>query len=145
MRSRMEESFRCEVFDRYGSRETGDMAGECDEHRGLHVLPWTCHLEVLDGQDEPVGPGEEGEIVVTGFTNRAMPLIRYRIGDRARVPAERSVCPCGRDTQMLASITGRTVDMFLGPDGAMVDGEYFTHLLYFRGWLRQFQVDPDGP
>jgi phenylacetate-CoA ligase len=145
MRDRMEESFGCEVFNRYGSRETGDMAGECEHHRGLHVLPWSCHLEVLDDGDRPVGPGREGDIVVTGFTNRAMPLIRYRIGDRARLPAERSVCPCGRDTQMLDAITGRTVDTFVGPDGEMVDGEYFTHLLYFRPWLRQFQVEQTAP
>jgi phenylacetate-CoA ligase len=145
MRSQMEESFGCDVFDRYGSRETGDMAGECEHHRGLHVLPWSCHVEVLDESERPVGPGEEGDIVVTGFTNMAMPLIRYRIGDRARLPAEESVCPCGRETQMLDALIGRTVDVFLRPDGGMIDGEYFTHLLYFRPWLRQFQVVQTAP
>ena len=84
-------------------------------------------------------PGEEGEVIVTGLTNRAMPLIRYRIGDRA-VAGSGERCPCGRDTPMLASVTGRSVDIFLGGDGRRVDGEYFTHLLYFRRWLRQFQV-----
>jgi len=145
MRDQMEKSFGCMVFDRYGSRETGDMAGECEHRQGLHVLPWSCHIEVLDGSDRPAGPGEEGEVVVTGFTNRAMPLIRYRIGDRARLPAKARTCPCGRVTQMLESITGRTVDMFLRPDGSMVDGEYFTHILYFRPWLRQFQVVQAAP
>jgi phenylacetate-CoA ligase len=144
MRDRLETSFGCEVFDRYGSRETGDMAGECEHHR-VHVLPWTCHIEVLDGRDLPVGPGEEGDITVTGFTNRAMPLIRYRIGDRARLPAGAGDCPCGRHTQMLGSITGRTVDTFLGPDGSMIDGEYFTYILFFRPWLRQFQVIQTAP
>ena len=68
-----------------------------------------------------------------------MPLIRYRIGDRA-IAGSGERCPCGRDTPMLAGVTGRSVDMFFGGDGRMVDGEYFTHLLYFRPWLRQFQV-----
>jgi phenylacetate-coenzyme A ligase PaaK-like adenylate-forming protein len=31
-----------------------------------------------------VQEGEEGFFVWTGFLNRAMPLIRYRIGDRGR-------------------------------------------------------------
>lgn len=145
MRAQMQTAFGCAVFDRYGSRETGDMAGECEHHRGLHVLPWSCHIEVLDDGGRSVAPGEEGDIVVTGFTNRAMPLIRYRIGDRARLPVEGGVCPCGRKTQMLDAITGRTVDTFLRPDGGMIDGEYFTHLLYFRPWLRQFQVVQAAP
>lgn len=145
MRAQLEETFGCAVLNRYGSRETGDMAGECEHRTGLHVLPWTCHVEVVGPDGEPVGPGEEGEVAVTGFTNRAMPLIRYLIGDRARLPEREVECPCGRRTQMLAEVIGRSVDMFLGPDGQLVDGEYFTHLMYFRPWLRQFQVVQRAP
>jgi phenylacetate-CoA ligase len=145
MRQQLERTFGCTVLNRYGSRETGDMAGECEHRTGLHVLPWTCHVEVLDPDGKPVGPGEEGDVAVTGFTNRAMPLIRYLIGDRARLPEREVECPCGRRTQMLDEVTGRSVDMFLGPDGQMVDGEYFTHLMYFRPWLRQFQVVQRAP
>jgi phenylacetate-CoA ligase len=145
MREQLEETFGCTVLNRYGSRETGDMAGECEHRTGLHVLPWTCHVEVLDADGRPAAPGEEGDVAVTGFTNRAMPLVRYLIGDRARLPEHEVECPCGRRTQMLAEVTGRSVDMFLGPDGQMVDGEYFTHLMYFRPWLRQFQVVQRAP
>lgn len=145
MRDQLEETFGCRVLNRYGSRETGDMAGECEHRTGLHVLPWNCHIEVLDAGGAPVGPGEEGEIAVTGFTNRAMPLVRYLIGDRARLPEREIECPCGRRTQMLAEVTGRSVDTFRGPEGQMVDGEYFTHLMYFRPWLRQFQVVQRAP
>jgi phenylacetate-CoA ligase len=140
MREQLEETFGCPVVNRYGSREVGDIAGECLQRRGLHVLPWCAHVEVLDDEDRPVGPGEEGDVVVTGLTNLAMPLIRYRIGDRATLPRGSEPCPCGRATPMLAGVTGRSVDMFVGEGGRLVDGEYFTHLLYFRPWLRQFQV-----
>src|SRR5438309_2111288 len=34
----------------------------------------------------------------------------------------------------------RNVDAFRTRDQALVDGEYFTHLLYFRPWVRKFQV-----
>jgi phenylacetate-CoA ligase len=145
MREQMEETFGCRVLNRYGSRETGDMAGECEHRTGLHVLPWNCHIEVLGSDGAPVGPGEEGEIAVTDFTNRAMPLIRYLIGDRARVPDHEIQCPCGRRTQMLAEVTGRNVDTFIGADGQMVGGGYFTSLMYFRPWLRQFQVVQHAP
>jgi phenylacetate-CoA ligase len=145
MREQIEETFGCRVLNRYGSRETGDMAGECEHRTGLHVLPWNCHVEVLDPDGEPVGPGEEGEIAVTDYTNRAMPLVRYLIGDRARLPEREVECPCGRRTQMLAEVTGRNHDTFLGPDGQMVGGGYFTSLMYFRPWLRQFQVVQHAP
>lgn len=145
MHRQLEETFGCAVLNRYGSRETGDMAGECEHRAGLHVLPWICHVEVLGPDGETVGPGEEGEIAVTGFTNRAMPLIRYLIGDRARLPEQDAACPCGRSTPMLAEVTGRSVDTFLGADGQMVDGEYFTHLMYFRPWLQQFQAIQQAP
>ncbi len=145
MRDCLMDVFGCDVFNRYGSRETGDMAGECEHHTGLHVLPWSCHIEVLDARGSPVRPGAEGDIVVTSYTNRAMPLIRYRIGDRARTVDTQGACPCGRATQMLAAVTGRTVDMFIAGDGSLVDGEYFTHLLYFRSWLKKFQVAQTAP
>ena len=145
MRRRIETVFGCAVLNRYGSRETGDMAGECERRSGLHVLPWSCHIEVVDDDGLPVGPGEAGEVLVTGFTNRAMPLIRYAIGDRARLPRAGFVCPCGRETAMVAEVSGRVVDSFLAAGGARVDGEYFAHLLYFRPWLQRFEVVQVAP
>jgi phenylacetate-CoA ligase len=144
MRSRIEETFGCRVFDRYGSREIGDMAGECEHGTGLHVLPWCCYIEVVDDDDAPTPPGVEGDIVVTGLTNRAMPLIRYRIGDRAVLAAD-EVCPCGRAGPRLARVTGRTVDMFLTETGVYVAGGYFVQLLAYRPWVGPFQIRQTAP
>lgn len=144
MRTQIEQAFGCQVFDRYGSREIGDMAGECGHGTGLHVLPWCCHVEILDDADRPVPPGVEGDIVVTGLTNRAMPLIRYRIGDRAvRAPDE--PCPCGRVGPRLARVTGRTVDTFLTDSGVLVAGGYFVQLLAYRAWVGPFQILQSAP
>ncbi len=144
MRSQIEQTFGCQVFDRYGSREIGDMAGECGHGTGLHVLPWCSHIEILDDDDQPVAPGVEGDIVVTGLTNRAMPLIRYRIGDRAvRAPDES--CPCGRAGPRLARVTGRTVDTFLTETGVLVAGGYFVQLLAYRAWVGPFQILQPAP
>ena len=40
MKSLIEEVFRCPVFNRYGSREVGDVACSCAEGQGLHLSPW---------------------------------------------------------------------------------------------------------
>ena len=144
MREQIERAFGCRVFDRYGSREIGDMAGECGHGTGLHILPWCCYLEVLDHDDVPVGPGVEGDIVVTGLTNRAMPLIRYRIGDRA-VRTTDEPCPCGRKGPRLARVAGRTVDTFLTDAGVLVAGGYFVQLLAYRPWVGTFQILQPAP
>lgn len=139
MREQIERIFGCKVFDRYGSREVGDIACECPEHNGLHVFPWGNYVEVLDDEGQPVPPGIEGNIVVTCMTNYAMPLIRYELGDRGILSAH-TTCACGRSGQILEKIVGRNVDAFKTKDGTLIDGEYFTHLLYFRNWVERFQV-----
>jgi phenylacetate-CoA ligase len=138
MRELIEQTFGCSVFNRYGSREVGDIACECEAHDGLHVAPWGTYVEVVNENGARVRDGEEGEICVTSLTNYAMPLIRYRIGDRGALSTRD--CACGRRGQLLERVSGRTVDTFRAADGTLIDGEYFTHLLYFRPWVTRFQV-----
>ena len=138
MREKIEGVFRCKVFNRYGSREVGDIACEHPGSGGLWVAPWGCHIEIVDEYDNPVPPGAEGDILVTSLTNFAMPLIRYKIGDRGVLSSD-STTPSGLRGQILLKVSGRNVDMFKCRDGTLIDGEYFTHLLYFRDWVRKFQ------
>jgi phenylacetate-CoA ligase len=139
MRETIESVFQCKVFNRYGSREVGDIAGECAVHKGLHVFPWGCYVEVVDEAGHRLPAGTEGNIVVTCLSNFAMPLIRYQIGDRGRLSAASS-CPCGRPGQSLEEISGRNMDVFKTRDGALIDGGYFTRLMFFKPWVEKFQV-----
>ncbi len=143
MRETIERVFGCRVFNRYGSREVGDMACEIPQCEGLWVAPWGVHIEVLDEAGDPVPDGTEGELVVTLLTNYAMPLVRYRIGDRG-VLAPAGTGWQGDAARVLQRVTGRTVDAFRLPDGTLIDGEYFTHLLYFRDWVSRFQFIQKG-
>jgi phenylacetate-CoA ligase len=90
--------------------------GQCREGR-YHVRPDYGAVEILRN-GVPVAPGEEGEIVCTGFINPAMPLIRYRIGDLGRWSTDG--CTCGLDTPILAEILGRRDDVIITPDGREV-------------------------
>jgi phenylacetate-CoA ligase len=67
-----------------------------------------------------------------------MPLIRYKIGDRGVLSSD-STTPSGLRGQILLKVSGRNVDMFRCQDGTLIDGEYFTHIVYFRDWVRKFQ------
>ncbi len=139
MREKIETVFQCKIFNRYGSREVGDIASECQAHQALHVFPWGNYVEILDDAGQPVPAGTEGNIVVTCLTNHAMPLLRYAIGDRGSLSPQQT-CACGRTGQRLEKISGRSVDTFKTSNGSLVDGEYFTHLLYFRDWVHKFQI-----
>ncbi len=138
MRERIERAFGCRVFDRYGSREMGNAAHECEAHTGLHVSMERIALEIVR-EGRPVPDGEEGEIVVTVLDNFAEPLIRYRVGDVGRkLPGP--PCACGRSYERIEVTAGRTSDVFSSPSGRRVHGEYFTHLFYGKAGVALFRV-----
>jgi phenylacetate-CoA ligase len=139
MRAEIEDVFGAPVYNRYGSRECGDIAAECPQARTLHVFPWTCYVEIVDESGHVLPPGEEGEAVITLLTNRSMPLIRYRIGDRAALLPD-GRCACGRGGQRLATVAGSTSDMFRKPGGGLVDVRFFLDLLRLKPWIRSYQI-----
>jgi phenylacetate-coenzyme A ligase PaaK-like adenylate-forming protein len=134
MREAIEQVFRCPVYNWYGSREVGVIATQLPQETRLVVPPAAHVVEIVDDAGRPVPAGTEGDVLVTCLLNHAMPLIRYRIGDRA------ALAPSAADgVQRLTHLSGRNVDTFRTREGTLVDGEYFTHLLYFRPWVRKFQ------
>jgi len=139
MRDTIEKVFQCKVFDRYGSREVGDIACERPGYEGLWVAPWGNYVEIVDSEGNRVPDGTEGEILVTLLTNFAMPLVRYRIGDRGVLSPARG-SDGGRYGQVLAQVLGRDTDIFKTKDGVLVDSGYFEGLLYFKDWIRKYQV-----
>jgi phenylacetate-CoA ligase len=118
----IEEVLGCRVTNRYGCEEVSLIACEC-EHQGLHINADSVLVEVLrDGR--PARPGEAGNVVVTDLTNRAMPLIRYQVGDVA-VARERP-CPCGRGLPLLERIEGREADYVVTSRGELISGISLT-------------------
>lgn len=139
MRDAVERVFQCRVFNRYGSREVGDVACERPGYEGLWVAPWGNYVEIVDGEGNRVPDGTEGEILVTSLTNFAMPLVRYRIEDRGMLSPSGSN-DGGQCGQVLQRILGKTLDMFKTKDGAFVEAGYFESMMYFRDWVSRFQV-----
>jgi len=128
------------IVNRYGSREMGGIACGCNGPEYLHVSTLTHYIEIVDDQGNLVSDESMGNIVVTSLTNLAMPLIRYEIGDRGALVRDATCPKCGWQGDLIRRVVGRTVDVFLGQDGSRVDGEFFTHLFYYRPWVKRFQV-----
>ena len=137
MREVIEDVFACPVHDMYGAAEVGWVAAECPEGR-LHVFSFNNRVEVLDPDGSPTAPGGVGRVVVTPLHNWAMPLIRYDIGDLARVSSQ--PCSCGNPLPTLDEITGRIIHHFVRPDGSLVFGGIFLAMFYDHDWITQHHV-----
>jgi phenylacetate-CoA ligase len=127
-RQKIEEAFRAPVFDSYGCREIGQIAMECSEHDGLHVVMENQIVELI-----------EGKIIVTNLHNYGMPFIRYEVGDLA-AGLNLEPCACGRKSVRLTKLVGRDNDNIVLKSGKIINGEFFEFLFFGCKSVRQYQV-----
>lgn len=92
------ELFDAPVLDIYGSAEPLDVAWSCPLG-GWHINADVLQVEVLGPDGGALPTGDAGELAVTVLVNHAMPLIRYRIGDRGCLVADR--CTCGSSLPLM--------------------------------------------
>lgn len=116
----IERAFACKVTDLYGCEEVGLIATECERHNGMHIDMENNYIELLDPAGNDVKPGEDGAVVVTNLLNRAMPLLRYKMGDVASMSLRK--CDCGRTLPLMNNISGRVADFLVRRDGSVVAG-----------------------
>ena len=142
-RLEIQATYRCPVVNEYGCSEVQLIAFECPKG-SMHIQSDVIRVEFLR-DDQPVNPGELGEITVTDLTNEIMPVIRYKTGDFGR-PRE-GLCPCGRTLPLMELTIGRMVDLIKLPNGRVIHSEVFTPVhnsLLFK-LVQQFQVLQEAP
>jgi phenylacetate-CoA ligase len=103
------EKWDIELFSTYASTEMATAFTECIHHNGLHENPALVYTEILDENQQPVAPGEPGELTFTNFDVEAMPFIRFRSGDIVRAFTE--TCSCGRNSLRIGPVEGRLNQM----------------------------------
>ena len=138
VRAQIEKVFQAPVFNRYGSREVGDIACNCKTSPGLHLIPDIHYVEIVDENGKEVKPGEPGEIIITSLTNYTMPLIRYKIGDRGIL--SNKDCNCEHGLPLLEKVVGRITGNFKNKLGDYISGGLFFSLFYFIENIKQFQI-----
>jgi phenylacetate-CoA ligase len=109
----IERDWGAKLFEWYGSTQRA-LGATCEYgavYGGrlgvIHHFPHIILMETLNRDtQEPVGYGEDGEVVVTFLESEASPMIRFGMNDKAKLlPAEQ--CPCGRkfDGYLAGNIT----------------------------------------
>jgi phenylacetate-CoA ligase len=114
LRIRLERRLQVATWVHYGLSEVPGpaLAFECRHHEGLHVHDEHFLVEIVDPDTGSLlPPGADGELVLTSLTSRAMPLIRFRTGDRAR--RLDAPCPCGAPEGRIVWLTGRSDNLMV--------------------------------
>ena len=98
------------VLDAYGTTEMGGaQAIALPGCLAFSLNDLGLAVEIVDPRSG--APANEGELVFTTLARQAMPLVRYRSGDRARWAG----CPCGLPLHSM-QILGRLDDMLVAGD-----------------------------
>ena len=117
------------------------MITQCEKGK-LHIDDECGIIEFVNGDGEPASAGETANMLITSFTTKAMPLIRYNIGDMAIVSGQK--CSCGRCTTVVDEIVGRVDDVFVTPEKGHV-GRLSTTLKLLPSYVRRVQIHQNAP
>lgn len=140
MGERLAAGFGVPIFDEYSAYEVLTISSQC-RHGSMHVDEDRVWLEILDPDGAPVPEGEEGLVTVTHFRERAMPLVRYQVGDVARIVPGR--CTCGSSFRRMALTQGRENDWIVLPGGRRVYSGVFLSLAMFTPGVAECMVRQD--
>ena len=114
MRTEIESRLGITALDIYGLSEVMGpaVAMECTHKFGMHIAEDHFIPEIIDTETlEPLPLDQQGELVFTCVTKGALPLIRFRTHDLARLlPGD---CACGRTTVRMEKVLGRNDDMLI--------------------------------
>ncbi|MFA5554484.1 MAG: phenylacetate--CoA ligase [Phycisphaerae bacterium] len=144
MRNEIEKAWNMLATDVYGLSEIigPGVAQECQHKDGLHIYSDVFFPEIINPQTgEEVEEGQDGELVITTLTKKAIPLLRYRTRDIVSISYEK--CKCGRTSPRISKIKGRTDDMIV-VRGINVFPSQIEHvLLGIRGTEPHYQIVVD--
>ena len=110
-RLKLEEVYKCHVYDHIGGTEPCAWAGMCEAKDGMHIIEPFFLVEILDREtlQRDVDEGEIGVAVVTPLGRRSFPLIRFNTKDL--VIKGKETCSCGRTSRRIKEVVGRTDDL----------------------------------
>lgn len=141
MRRRIENEAGIKAYDIYGLSEIigPGVACECCYQDGLSVFEDHFYPEIVDPvTGEPLPEGQEGELVLTTLSKKAMPIIRYRTHDITSFKTD--PCPCGRTIRRINRIGRRSDDMFIIRGVNVFPSQVESALLSVEGTLPHYQI-----
>jgi phenylacetate-coenzyme A ligase PaaK-like adenylate-forming protein len=138
LRALVRRTWGVEIRDYWGLTE-GACAFPCSAGRAMHLPDDLVILEVVDADNKPVSPGEQGaKALLTVLYKKTQPLIRYEIGDGMTLLSE--PCSCGCAHRRIANIVGRSTSFFVYSDGTAVHWLGMVSIMLSNDWVAEYQV-----
>jgi phenylacetate-CoA ligase len=134
-------TFCCDLYDMYGTMETSWIAWQCEKGT-LHLHSDSVIAEIVDEAGFPLKKGEYGNLILTPLWQRAMPFIRYNIGDQSAFGPK---CSCGRGLHTLKSIEGREHDLIVLKSGRLCSASFVNLSIRSTKGILFFQMVQDEP
>jgi phenylacetate-CoA ligase len=139
-RRQIERVFGTKVHETYGSAE-GLMMGAQKDLDHMYLMNQNVFFELVDDDGNDVKEGEMGHVIVTSLNAYAMPLIRYRIGDLARMlPRDQYPVKRSMDYPIIEKVIGRDTDLVRTPGGKVLVVHSFTGIFEHIPEISQFRI-----
>ncbi len=141
MRKEIEARLFVQATDNYGISEVlgPGIAGECLEKNGMHLQEDHLYAEIIDPNTlQVLGPGQQGELVITTLSKEAFPVIRYRTGDLCSIMD--GPCACGRTMRRISRIVGRCDEVVVIKGINIFPGRIGEILEQIEGERPEFQL-----
>jgi phenylacetate-CoA ligase len=132
VREQLERAFNGRVVDVYGTTEFKEIAVQCP-HGHYHL-----NFESVFVESVPSAVDGTSQLLVTSLTNRAMPLIRYAVGELGTVSD--TPCRCGRDSPQSTAPTGRVAELLVFPDESHVSPYLLTTAIEQQQGVSRFRL-----
>lgn len=112
----IEEVFQCKVYNQYASAEGAPFVTECTSGN----LHYNLDTGVIEND-------EDDNMIITSFTTKGTPLIRYKIGDLIKFKG--GDCPCGLSHPLVDNIEGRQVDFLFTKSGDKISLSHLADVI----------------
>lgn len=134
----LEKGFGIPVANEYGAAELDLIAFE-DKDFDWILNEENLYIEIVDDNNQPVPNGQEGKVIITSLYNKAMPFVKYELGDVGTISTRKKGI-----YRILQSLTGRTNDVAILPGGKKSPGLTFYYiskkLLESGGFMKEFII-----
>jgi phenylacetate-CoA ligase len=135
--------FQSPTASSYGTTETGYVFMQCEAGK-FHQNSASCRVDFQPLKREHGGP-RLGRVLVTTFNNPWYCMLRFDVGDLARLDDEQK-CACGRDAGFIVSaIEGRFINATLTGDGRLVSLRRLDDAVSALEGLDEYRLEQTGP
>lgn len=130
------------ITDFYSATEAGIIAQQC-EYKNYHINSDNYFVEILSNTKGNYY--KIGKVIITIFSNKTLPLIRYDIGDYVFVDEndENKECKCGRKSNYFSSIIGRKINQLQSKiKGKIWINDVINYIRKIKN-IKKFQIKQD--